>query len=164
MIHNTTHQERSTRPHRATATTRWAARIISGILLLAVLAAAWRSPQPDAAATVIVWGALVEVMLLASPVCHLHYFCLSTPLMAGLIAATWKNQSRPRLGIPLSVLIALNVAANTVPHFVGMEVWRDVGIAGYAAVGLLLTALVVLLRWHDATDPAQSSRQVTAAA
>lgn len=153
MIHNTTYLERETRPRQASSLTRWLARLASGTLLLAVLAASWRfigprgaNPSADAPATVVAWGALVEVMLLASPVCHLHYFSLSMPLVAGLIAVAWKNQRRPALGVPLSMLIALNIAANTVPHFPGLEVWRDVGLAGYAAIGLTLTAIVILLR------------------
>lgn len=159
MLHNTTYLERSTRPRRASSLTRWLARLAGGTLLLSVLAASWRfirprsgNSQPDAPATLIAWGALIEVMLLASPVCHLHYFCLSAPLVAGLIAVAWKNQGRPPLGVPLSILIALHIAANTVPHIPGMEVWRDVGLAGYAAVGLTVTAIVVLWRRRSADE------------
>lgn len=157
MIHNTTYLERETRPRQASTATRWLARLSSGMLLLAVLAVSWRFIGPrnarslaDAPATVMAWGALIEVMLLASPVCHLHYFCLSMPLFAGLIAVAWKNQTRPPLGLLLSVLIALNIAGNTLPHIPGLEVWRDVGLAGYAAIGLTLTAIVTLWRRQTA--------------
>ncbi|HEX7377854.1 MAG TPA: glycosyltransferase family 87 protein [Pirellulales bacterium] len=153
MLHNTTYLDRETRPRQASSLTRWLARLAGGTLLLAVLAASWRALRPrggaslpDAPATIITWGALIEVMLLASPVCHLHYFCLSMPLVAGLMAVAWKDQTRPPLGLALSVLVVLNVAANTVPHFAGMEVWRDVGLAAYAAVGLILAAIIVLWR------------------
>jgi hypothetical protein len=146
MIHNTMFLDRDTRPRQAAPATRWAARLVSASFVIAVLAAWRRSSRPDATATVIAWGALIEVMLLGSPVCHLHYFCLSTPLVAGLVAAAWKDQSRPNLGLPLSALMVLNIGCNTVPHFVGMEVWRDAGLAGYAAVALVGTAIVVLWR------------------
>lgn len=164
MIHNTAYLDRDTRPRQAAPITRWAARLASGSLIIAVLVAARRDAKPDATATVITWGALIVVTLLASPVCHLHYFCLSAPLVAGLIAAAWKDQSRPPLGVPLSALVAVNIACNTVPHFVGMEVWRDVGLAGYAAIGLALIAIVVLWRRPLATGSARTGHYVNSAA
>jgi alpha-1,2-mannosyltransferase len=146
MIHNTVFLDRSTRPRQAATLTLLASLTASGLLLLTVLFASRRAARSDAVATVIVWGALIEVMLLASPVCHLHYFCLSVPLVAGLFGAAWYNCNRPQLGKGLWALFAINLAANIVPHIPGMEVWRDVGLAGYAAVALVATAIVVLWR------------------
>ena len=37
-------------------------------------------------------GALVILMLLSSPVCHIHYFTLAVPLVMGLMVASWEKQ------------------------------------------------------------------------
>ena len=42
-------------------------------------------------AQLLVLSALFLLMILISPVCHLHYFCLSIPILMGLIAATWDD-------------------------------------------------------------------------
>jgi alpha-1,2-mannosyltransferase len=164
MIHNTRFLDRETRPSKAAPATRWLARLASGLLLLVVLAAACRCRPSDDIAAIIVWGALIEVMLLGSPVCHLHYFCLSVPLVAGLVGARWHNQSRPALSAPLALLVALNLFANVVPLVPGMEVARDMGLAGYAAIGLVATAVVVVWRREYPTHPAGDLQSPRAAA
>ncbi|HET6881803.1 MAG TPA: glycosyltransferase family 87 protein [Pirellulales bacterium] len=164
MIHNTAFLDRETRPKKASTTTRWFARAAAGLLLAMVLAAGWRRVAGDGTATVIFWGALIEVMLLASPVCHLHYFCLSMPLVAGLISARWENQSRPALGGLLALLISLNLFANIVPHVPGMEVWRDVGLAGYTGIGLVIVASAALWRRSQPQHAARAQPSPRAAA
>lgn len=146
MLHNTLFLDRASRPHQATALVRMAALAASGLLLLAVLAAARGTGRHDVPAQVMLVGALLEIMLLASPVCHLHYFCLSVPLIAGLLAAAWQNESIPRLGVGMAVLLAMHLIANIIPHLPGMELPRDVGLASYAALLLLAASIVVLRR------------------
>jgi alpha-1,2-mannosyltransferase len=146
MIHNTVFLDRTTRPRQAAEATKFAALSLSLMSLLALFAVSRGCRDDDTIATVIQLGAVIEIMLLASPVCHLHYFCLSIPLVAGLFAAAWQHAALPRLGIGLSVLVGVNVAANTIPHFPGMEVWRDIGIAGHAALLFVGAALAVLWR------------------
>ncbi|HVX11663.1 MAG TPA: glycosyltransferase family 87 protein [Pirellulales bacterium] len=156
MIHNTVFLDRSTRPSKADNATRLAAWTATGLLLLALFAAVRRSSRSDKVAEIIIWGVLIEVMLMASPVCHLHYFCLSVPVMVGLFGAAWRGGDRLRIGKPLSVLIAVNLAANIVPHFHGMEVWRDVGVAGYAAVVLIAVGVTVL--WYREAPAVETAR------
>jgi hypothetical protein len=83
-------------------------------------------------------------MLLASPVCHLHYFCLSVPLISAVFAIAWEGTGSPRLGPTLGALVAANLVANTLPHFPGMEIVRDIGLAGYSGVLLIGVAVGVL--------------------
>jgi len=151
MFHNTWFLDRDTRPKQAAPLTRMLSLASSALLLLVWLAMMRRSRQ-DAASTVLLLGTLIEVMLLASPVCHLHYFCLSVPLVAGLFAIGWEHSTAPRLGKWLGALVVVNLGANVVPHFPGMEVWRDVGLAGYAALVLVAAAAVVLWRRKVPSD------------
>ena len=51
-------------------------------------------------------------MLLLCPVCHLHYFCLAVPLVAGLLAARWERRPAPTLGPGLAVLFLFCAAVN----------------------------------------------------
>lgn len=159
MFHNTRFLDRSTRPRQASSPTRLAALAASAALLAALMVLSRRVSPHDAPAKTILWGALIEVMLLASPVCHLHYFCLSIPLVAGIVAATWEGAARPRLGILLSALFAVNIAANTLPHFPGMEMLRDVGLAGYGA--LLLLAAGALILWRRGGTQARAMVEPT---
>jgi len=132
----------------------------SAALLAALIVASRWVDKNDAPATVLLLGALIEVMLLTSPVCHLHYFCLSVPLMAGILGSAWKNVSRPQLGKWLSALVAIHIVANAIPHFPGMEPFRDIGIAGYAAL-LLVTAAAWIL-WRRGRTEARSTARTAA--
>ena len=149
MMHNSLFLDRASRPRQATTPVRLATMAVSGLLLLAVLAAARGVGRRDAPAQVMLVGALVEIMLLASPVCHLHYFCLNMPLIAGLLAAAWRHEPSPRLGRNLAVLLALHLVANIIPHLPGMEFSRDVGLASYAALLLLGASIAALRRCRE---------------
>ncbi|HEX5270670.1 MAG TPA: glycosyltransferase family 87 protein [Gemmataceae bacterium] len=146
-IHNTRHLERATRPPAADRAERLAHWAIGALLTLATWLAGRRAP-PDGPAPAVLLGALTVLMLLLSPVCHLHYFSLSVPLVLGLTAA-W--QARGGVGRGLVLLLAVNVAANALPRLPGLEVLRDVGLAGYAA--LLLWAVACAVVWRSTRRP-----------
>jgi alpha-1,2-mannosyltransferase len=146
MLHNTIHLDRPTRPRQASRPVRFAALVMSAAALASLILAWRRCGRDNLLATAVFLSALIEVMLLASPVCHLHYFCLSAPLIAVLLANAWRHSASPKFGLPMAVLTAVNLAANTVPHFPGMEVSRDIGLAGYSAVLLITISVVILWR------------------
>src|SRR5205085_153177 len=89
-------------------------------------------------------GMLVLCMLMLSPVCHLHYFCLTVPLLTGLLAYTWEGDAAGRLGPGWVVLLAAHVVANVLPHFPSMEVVRDLCLAMYAALLIWLVGFAAL--------------------
>jgi hypothetical protein len=109
---------------------------------------------------VIGFGALTLVMLLVSPVCHLHYFCLSLPLLMGLVATSWHAEPTaakvPRLGRGLTWLLVMNLVANALPRFPGLELLRDVGLAMYAGLLLWLVGCVVLWKRNRLREPVAS--------
>jgi hypothetical protein len=147
-LHNTRYLDRATRPPVASAGERLAHWAAGGLLTLITLLAAGRRTGRDGPAEVIFFGALILVMLLISPVCHLHYFCLSLPILMGLVAASWRSdwaaEKGPRLGTGLLCLLGINLVANALPRFPGLEVLRDVGLAMYAGLLLWLTGCIVL--------------------
>jgi hypothetical protein len=89
---------------------------------------------------------LIVLMLLLSPVCHLHYFCLSVPLLMAILATAWERQRTGHVGMGIVGLLAAYALANALPQFPGLEPMRDLGLATGAAVALWLVGGVVLWR------------------
>lgn len=145
-IHNTIHLDRADRPRQAAPWVRGLALGIAAAMTLLTIAAMRRCPADDGVASVLATGALVVVMLLASPVCHLHYFCLLTPLAMGLFACSWENCENSQISFGMTALWAFNVLGETCPHFPGLEVLRDAGLAMYPALALWLSACILLWR------------------
>ena len=107
---------------------------------LTLLAA--RGQRGDGSAALITFGSLVVIMILLSPVCHLHYFSLELPLIMGLMASFWETKKSLPAG--LFLLLAVTVVANILPHFPGLEMVRDGGMAMYAALLLWVVGIGVL--------------------
>jgi hypothetical protein len=143
IFHNTLYPDPYTRPRTAAAGIRWAHWLLGGLLTLATLWAA-RGRRGDGPATVITFGSLVVLMILLSPVCHLHYFCLAVPLVMGLIAADWERRETLALGMGLLLVLACEVVGNTLPHFPVMQRLRDDGLASCATLLLWLAGCVVV--------------------
>lgn len=164
VMHNTLHPNRFTRPRKAEFSTRAAALCVGGLLTALTLLAAGYRGRLDAASEVIFFGMLVLDMLLLSPVCHLHYFCLSLPLVAGLIAIRMQDQAGGTEMRWLPFLFAFNVIANTLPHFPGLEPVRDLGLAMYAALTLWLAGAAVLIGTRRQAARMTHTSEVSAAA
>jgi hypothetical protein len=153
ILHNTLYLDRATRPPRHGAPVRLAHWLGGAAMFAVTLLAAGRAgghgPRP-----LLLLGALALVMVLLSPVCHLHYFCLALPLIMGLTAWAWEVNGSARLGAGLTMLLAVNFLGNGVTHLPGAELARDLGLAGYAT--LLLWSVAVAVLWR--TRPCQGSR------
>jgi hypothetical protein len=93
------------------------------------------------------------VMLMLSPVCHLHYFCLALPLIMVLMAREWEANGAARLSSGLTMLLVVNFVANAITHLPYSDLSRDLGVAAYATVLLWLTTVVVLWRTRPSALP-----------
>ena len=99
------------------------------------------------------------MMILASPICHSHYFVLSVPIVMGILASfptshgAWVD---PRLRL----LLWVNLIANAVPLMDGMEPLRNFGLITLTALALWLTACMLLWRRSAETIavPSEGSR------
>ncbi len=150
VLHNSLHPDFGTRPAKASPAVRLASHLVCGALTLLTLAAAgWRRPA-DPLASTLLWGLLILDMLLASPVCHLHYFALAVPLAAGLIAARAERADTPGAG--LLVLFAFGLVANVLPVLPEMYRLRDGGVATAGALALWAAGVAVL--WRRVRRPA----------
>jgi hypothetical protein len=144
-LHNTLHLDRASRPNEASPLVRRAHLALVALFTLLTLAAARRRPDSGPGVTFFV-GALTVVMVLASPVCHTHYFTLSLPLVMGLLAREWERRGSTDVGWGLLALFALQLAGNILPLLPVFEVLKDAGLAMYTALALWLSACVLLWR------------------
>jgi hypothetical protein len=143
-LHNTLFLDRATRPKEASTSTRLISLLLGGLLTAATLLAAGRRRSLDGPAMVVFLGMLTLNMLFLSPVCHLHYFCLSLPLVMGLMAAAWHQRQVHQLSKGMSGLLAIYLIANVAPLVPGLEVLRDAGLAMYAGLLLWIAGLFYL--------------------
>jgi hypothetical protein len=155
--HNLMHLDQDTRPDVASPGTRRAHWIVGGMLLALTLLAGGRMTDGPAWAEATLAGMLNVVMILVCPVCHLHYFCLALPLAMGLMQRAWETGSLPvRTGLALAGW----TACLALPHFPGMYVVRDAGLATYGTLALWTAGLSALWQARPAAcglalDPAR---------
>ena len=151
ILHNTLHLERYTRPPQAApwvVRTHW---LLGAALTGFTLLLGWRRPAEDGPAALLTFGALVVLMNLLSPVCHLHYFTLSLPLAMGLVAAAWERNGAARLGTATALALAVNGLANALPHLPGCDLLRDTGLAMYGTLVLWLAGSLAV--WARSRQP-----------
>jgi hypothetical protein len=146
VLTKTLYLEPSERPAHPPAWVRSFHWLLGSGLTLLTLAAAWRRSTDSGPAAVLLVGALTLMMLLVSPVCHTHYFCLSILLVMGLLAATWNRAGKVRFPSWLLLLLGLELVGNTLPLLPAFEVLKDVGLAAYSNLALWLAACVTLRR------------------
>ncbi len=153
MLHNTSHLDRATRPRNASALLRrwhWAGGLC---LLFVTLIAAWRGSRATGRTdTVVFLGALIFNMLILSPVCHLHYFCLMIPLVMGLLAV-WQEERGTSTWIGVvPVFCSIHLLTGLLPAIPGLELLRDIGLATWGALPLWLIGCGIL--WRGQTQRA----------
>ena len=104
----------------------------------------------DHCAEMIWWSSpvrIVIVMLLLSPMCHLHYFCLTLPLVLGLLQNAWEDRDDLVLPTRLKVLFGIHIAGSAFPLI--FEQYRNLGFAPLTTLPLWCEAIRVLRngRW-----------------
>jgi hypothetical protein len=149
MIHNMLHPDPATRPPQPSAMVRATHWLAGGLMTLVTLFLARR--REDGSSVLITFGALIVIMLLLSPVCHLHYFCLSLPLGMGLLAAVWERDGNPLERMAVYTVLILHGIATALPHIPGLQPLRDSGMAGWGALLLWLVGMVIL--WQRSRSP-----------
>jgi len=138
-IHNTMYPDRYKRPRQPAAWVLGAHWSIGGLMTLLTLLAAGRKRQASPSNIALLQGGLLLIMLLLSPVCHLHYFTFAIPLVMVFLAQEMENNRWASKGLMLVFL--LNLVSEVLPNLPGLELTRDMAFALYGAVFLWLVAL-----------------------
>ncbi len=128
-IHNTMYPDRWTRPEFPTETVRRVALGLGILMLVLTLAAAGWRKRPGPAGEVQFLGALILVMLLSSPICHQHYFCLALPFVMGVVQSSGLTDWSRGWGTPawriLAGVFLFDVLVCTLPILPPLEILRD---------------------------------------
>jgi len=119
----------------------WSIAILLTALTLA--AARWR-PRASRLDEELFLGGLAIIMLLSSPVSHLHYFTLAVPSAMGLVVAARSDSVYPRRN--WSWLFAAVALCGVLPLLPGLQALRDLGLAGFGALALWCAGTIVLAR------------------
>jgi hypothetical protein len=150
ILHNSMYIDPYQRPREHSAAVRLAHWLGGASLtVVTLLAAGWR-PGGHRLRPLLFLSALTLVMLLLSPVCHLHYFCLALPLIMGLVALQWEVHGTTKMSAGFILLVLVNFVANGITHLPSMDAARDLGLAAYATLLLWLFAVVTLWQMRPA--------------
>ena len=152
-IHNILHldKERGYRPPHASKTVRLIHWGIAVVLTLGAMTVIRRRPTDDPTDQLLLMGTLAALMLVVSPVSHVHYYAFVLPLVSGV----WLKGLSLRPGaagagpITYSVLIVWAIATS-LSLFPGEPFYtiRDVGIGITMTIGLIGYGLWLMGRTH----------------
>jgi len=146
VLHNLLHWERSTRPAQATPELHLSHWLIGAVLTVITLAAGGLKAKGSREEELMFLGGLILMMMLASPVCHLHYFCLVIPMVMAITVRLLQGS----LGYTLMCLWMLAGAAyltvQILPQLPRLEKLRDGGVAMFAALLVWIVAIIFLFR------------------
>lgn len=167
ILHNYSHfgLRRGQRPPDPEAWVRFTAL---GLALAMTAVSLWaggalwraRSDEPESRVDpTAVWvvGLLSLVMIMASPVCHLHYFTFALPLVVALVGRTMRNhhvQGLPWWAWLVWGVYALVYVAGRIPGI--NHTVQDLGLMLFANVALWAAGVVVLNRLARGPSPSQN--------
>lgn len=147
-----------TRPPVLEPWAEWGSRLLGLAMTALTLAAGYRAGFRPGWPLVLFLAALMYLMTILGPVCHLHYFTNLLPLVMALLAAHWENRSRLWLGWGLFGFVGIFLLANFLPHIPGLEDIRDLGLPLFAGLGLWLLAVCKLWQSSAKLSPVESCR------
>ena len=148
VFHNWQHPDPATRPAAFAPATRLAHWGLGGLLTVATLAAGWFGRQ-DRPAALVFLGCLCTVMMLLTPVSHMHYYALPLPLVAGLwLGELARRPGNAVVGGPVVGALAAWGVLTALPLLPGQpfELLRDRGLGTFATVGLWAVGVRQLVR------------------
>jgi hypothetical protein len=147
VIHNYLNPDIYTRPADATNSTRIIHWAICGVMTAITLVVGWRSRGADVPLQLVFLGCLLLVMVLASPVSHVHHYAMVLPAICGF----WLKglADRPGAAWPAPwVLVPLLIwcVGTGLPLFPGREFvqMREFGVGTFATVILWLAGVYTL--------------------
>jgi hypothetical protein len=155
VLHLTLHYGEATPPPQPAAWVRGVHWLLVAALTALVLLRQGRAVDLDGRGTVGLVGLLGVIMVLASPVCHLHYFTLVVPLALVVLDQLLDGRAHWSCWVAL-LLPPAGYTAFMVP---GLASLRDLGLPLYATMALWLAGWVTLRPARPAVFPLPAWRQ-----
>jgi hypothetical protein len=150
-IHANLYPDPEVRPRVASAETRLAHWAIGAALTLVTIVAGWRVPRANPADQLVLVGCLCVLMVLLSPVSHMHYYAMALLLVAGLWLRGLAARPGSHVADPLTTgALAAWGALTALPLLPGpaFDQLREGGFATAATVGLWALGVWTLGRRH----------------
>lgn len=148
-VHAWLHPDVATRPPRPTREAKVAHMAVCGTLLLVTAWVGFRRTSPAPADQLVLFGSLCAVMMLTTPVSHMHYYAFVLPLVCGL----WLRGLSLRPGAltadaRTTAALAAWALVTAVPLFPGpvFERLRESGVGAAATIGLWALGLATIAR------------------
>jgi hypothetical protein len=121
--------------------------LVLGVLMtLAVLWRAGRERGSSGWSTIHEVGALVILMVVFSPVSHVHYFTFCLPLVMSMLLRRWENATTLHIGWPLTLALIWFVAACALPALPPLEMLKDKRMPLLGALPLWTIGVIDLWR------------------
>jgi hypothetical protein len=157
VIHNYLHPDRANRPAKASNSTRLIHWAICGSMTFITLLVGWRTRNADASVQLVFLGCLMLVMILASPVSHVHHYAMALPAICGLWLKgladrpghAWPSK---RVSIPL-ILWCVGTGLPLFPGELFLQM-REFGLGTGSTVVVWLSGVIALALYSKRTDAA----------
>ena len=122
---------------------------VNGVLLLVTAWAGFRRVGPAPADQLVLFGCLCAVMMLTTPVSHMHYYAFVLPLGCGLgLRGLAARPGALTAGARTTAALAAWAVATAVPLFPGpvFDRLRESGVGAVATIGLWALGLATVAR------------------
>jgi hypothetical protein len=150
-LHCWRYPDQMNRPPVYDAAEEWTHRVLGVLMTLAILWPARRSNQSGPWPVLHQLGTLLLLMVIFSPISHVHYFTFCLPLAMSLLFRRWEYGATLRTGWPLGLALTWFVLATGLPSLPELEVLKDMRVPLLGA--LPLWAFGVADRWRISSTP-----------
>lgn len=146
VIHNWRNPDAATRPPHADTATRLAHWAIITVMTALTLAVAWNNRLTGPANQLAIFGCLVLVMVLASPVSHVHHYAMALPAICGLWLKGLTNRpghAWPAVGIAVPLVVWCAATGLPLIPTEGFVQLREFGLGTAATVVVWANGLIL---------------------
>jgi hypothetical protein len=124
----------------------WGYRIGGALMTLGTLLARRGRATPFVMGDALQLTALMGLMLMLCPMCHLHYFLFLIPVVQVMMAWAWAKQPTLWLGWRWHLLFTAFVVAVLIPNLPGVDEIRNLGFPTWVVLAMWAASLVLSRR------------------
>jgi Glycosyltransferase family 87 len=131
-LHNWMYPDATHRPDDLATGAKAAYLLLSMVMTFLTL---W--PRSDSTTRIAhVFGGLIVLMTIFSPVCHSHYLLFCLPVVMSLLAQVWQHQTTVKVPWPITGCLLAFVGMMGIAYLPGLEIQKDRCAALFATLPL----------------------------